>query len=201
MEGIILTMVFMGLVIAVMTKYTKAGILLSAASTYAYFQMVDFDHWLPVVLFVAGLFLIMAEIFIPDFGLIGILGFASLVGGLYLTSGDVTQLIQDLSIAIIITACLIIYLLKKGYSIANINRLVLHSTDGGETVYKSDESKIQVGSTGVAETTLRPSGKASFENDDDLYYDVLSTQGHISKGSPIIIEKISGTKISVRKQT
>lgn len=199
MEGIILTLVFMGLVIAVITKYSKVGILLSAASTYAYFQVVDFDHWLPIVLFVAGLLLMVVEIFIPDFGLIGILGIGSLVSGLYLTLGDLAQTIEDLSIAIIITACLVVYLLKRGYSLANLNRLVLHSKDDK---YKEDtgyESKLEVGSKGIAETTLRPSGKATFGEEDDSLYDVLSTQGHISKGSRLRIEKISGTKISVSK--
>lgn len=201
MEGIILTLVFMGLVIAVMTKYSKAGILLSVASTYIYFQVVDFNHWLPIVLFVAGLFLIVLEIFIPDFGLVGILGIGSLISGLYLTLGDLTQTLEDLSIAIIITACLVVYLLKQGYSLTNLNRFVLHSKDDKHKEDKGYETKLKVGSRGIAETTLRPSGKASFEEGDSSLYDVLSTQGHISKGSPLKIEKISGTKISVIKES
>lgn len=199
MEGIILTMVFMGLVIAIMTSHTKFGIVLTAVSTFAYFQAVDFDNWIPIVLFVAGLLLIVAEIFIPEFGLIGILGMASIIGGLYLTLGDITRTIEDMSIAIVITACLVIYLLKKGYSIANINRLVLLSADDKFKDHKKTDDFLAVGTKGMAETTLRPSGKATFDQTDALQYDVLSSQGHISKGTPIIIEKISGTKISVRK--
>lgn len=199
MEGIILTLVFMGLVITIMTSYTKVGISLSVVSTYLYFQVVDFNSWIPIVLFIAGLLLIVAEIFIPDFGLIGILGIASIIGGLYLTQGDFGKIIGDMSIAIVITACLVIYLLKKGYSIANINRFVLFTADDKHKDLENHDRKITVGTQGTSITTLRPSGKASFDTDPNNYYDVLSTQGHISKGTPIVIEKISGTKISVRK--
>jgi membrane-bound serine protease (ClpP class) len=45
---------------------------------------------------------------------------------------------------------------------------------------------------------LRPSGKATFGGADSPTYDVLSTEGLISINSPIVIEKIQGTKILVR---
>src|SRR5699024_410744 len=110
MEGFILTFVFMGLVIAIMTSYTKVGISLSAVSTFLYFQIVDFNSWIPIVLFIVGLLLIVVEIFIPEFGLIGMLGIASIIGGVYLTQGDLGKAIQDMSIAIVIIACLVLYL-------------------------------------------------------------------------------------------
>lgn len=202
MEGLILTFIFMGMVIAIMTSYTKGGILLSALSTFLFFQVVDFTNWIPVILFIVGLLLIVAEVFIPEFGLVGILGIGSIIGGLYMTIGDLSQTIADLSIAIVFTACLVTFLLKKGYSVTNINRLVLANTDvQAKKANQPEEQKIAVGIEGVAETTLRPSGKAVFKSDDQTYYDVLSTQGHISKGTPIVIEKISGTKISVRRVT
>lgn len=199
MEGFILTFVFMGLVIAIMTSYTKVGISLSAVSTFLYFQIVDFNSWIPIVLFIVGLLLIVAEIFIPEFGLIGMLGIASIIGGIYLTQGDLGKVIQDISIAIVITACLVLYLLKQGYSIANINRFVLSTADDKHKELPKHEAILSVGTKGISETTLRPSGKASFNIKDDIHFDVLSTQGHISKGTPIVIEKISGTKISVKK--
>ena len=199
MEGITLTFIFMGLAIAVMTSHTKAGVLLSGLATVFYFYLVDFNSWIPIVLFILGLLLVVTEVLIPDFGLIGFLGIASVIGGLYLTLGDLGQTIQDMSIAIVITAGLVLYLAKQGYSLANFSRFVLTSSEENQQSKKKINHKLEEGNEGISETTLRPSGKAIFNEEDGLIYDVLSAEGHISKGTPIVIEKISGTKILVRK--
>ena len=171
MEGIILTFVFLGLALFVLTPRKTMGATLSVLS-------------------------------FTGFGLVGISGILSIVLGLYWTLGDLTQTIQDLSIAIVITAAMVVYLIRRGYSLTNVNKLVLQSTDPGSKAndsVKSPDHPIKPGLRGIAQTPLRPSGKVTF-GDNSPYFDVISSEGHISRGTPIEVEKVSATKIVVRRQ-
>lgn len=202
MEGIILTFVFLGLALFVLTPRKTIGATISVLSFTGYFYLVGVNSWIPVALFTVGLLLIVLEVFIPDFGLVGISGILSIVLGLYWTLGDLTQTIQDLSIAIVITAAMIVYLIRRGYSLTNVNKLVLQSTDPGSKAndsVKSPDHPIKPGLRGIAQTPLRPSGKVTF-GDNSPYFDVISSEGHISRGTPIEVEKVSATKIVVRRQ-
>ncbi|SFC26488.1 membrane-bound serine protease (ClpP class) [Alkalibacterium subtropicum] len=200
MEGLLLGLGFIGVAVAILTPYLKSGAGLALISTAAYFHFIGTETWLPIVLFTAGLLLIVFEIFVPEFGAAGIIGIVLLISGLYLTIGDFGQTIRDLSLSVVITTGVIIYLIKNGYSLSNVNKLILQtnmqSSNNNKTVEKDI---IQVDDEGVAVTPLRPSGKVTF-GDDPTLYDVLSTEGHISKGTAVIVDKVKGTKITVRKK-
>lgn len=203
MEGLLLAVGFIGVVLAILTPLTKTGTAVTLVSFSVYFSIIGVETWLPLALFTAGLLLIVFEIFVPEFGLAGILGIIFLIGGLHWTIGDITQTVRDLSMAVVITALLVIYLVRKGYSLANVNKLVLQTNLQHNYEVKSEENVINLhpGLAGTSQTTLRPSGKVTFGEEDGPAFDVLSTEGHISKGTPIVIEKVQGTKILVRKQT
>lgn len=200
METVFLALVFISIVAVLFTPYLKSGITIAAASLLGYYYFAEIDSWSAILLLVVGLSLIVLEIFVPDFGLLGILGFLALVLGLYYTTGDLVKTLTDLIIAVALASIFIIFLFKKGYSFANWERFVL------TTQIKSDESiermevnqQLNVGMIGQAVTPLRPSGKAQFEN-KQWTYDVLSDDGHIASGKEIIIQEIIGNKIVVRK--
>jgi len=207
MEGLILALGFVGLAIAILTPLTKTGTTVTATGFLLYFYLVGLESWLPIILFMAGLLLIIMEVFIPDFGIVGILGVLSLIVGLYWTIEDLGKTIQDLGIAIILSAMIVIYLIRKGYSLENINKLILKAnvvdtkkSSESETENKTKEDIIKPGLTGVTQTVLRPSGKATFDIENSTHYDVLSSEGHIPEGSSIVIEKVQGTKIVVKKE-
>lgn len=124
----------------VLTPRKTIGATISVLSFTGYFYLVGVNSWIPVALFTVGLLLIVLEVFIPDFGLVGISGILSIVLGLYWTLGDLTQTIQDLSIAIVITAAMVVYLIRRGYSLTNVNKLVLQSTDPGSKANDSVKS-------------------------------------------------------------
>lgn len=199
MEGLLLGLGFIGIAIAILTPSMKSGTALTIISLSGYFFFVGIANWLPILLFTAGLLLILMEVFIPDFGLIGIIGIVLLVVGLYLTHGDMAQAIQDLSLSVVITAGVVVYLIRKGYSLTNVHKLILTTNVPGRTTQeKVEKTSLEVGMTGEADSPLRPSGKAIF-GDDAHAYDVLSVDGHISKGTPVIVDSVRGTKITVRK--
>ncbi|MCF1684640.1 hydrolase [Tetragenococcus halophilus] len=202
MESLLLTIGFIGLALAVLTPLTKIASLVTLASFTVYFYTIGIENWIPLALFIFGLLLIVFEIFIPEFGITGVLGAILLIAGLYWTVGDLMQTIWDLSMAVVITTALVVYLAKKGYSLTNVNKLVLQ-TDlpaGSKTKTDNQEPKLYPGLTGTAQTPLRPSGKATFGKEEGPLFDVLSAEEFISIGTPIVIEQIQGTKILVRKQ-
>ncbi len=200
MEGLLLAIGFLGIVCALLTRWTKTGTLVTLVSFYFYFNVVGIENWVPLILFTLGLLLIVFEILIPGFGFVGLLGTVLVIGGLYYTIGDIFQTIRDLSMSVVISTAVIVYLVRRGYSLTGINKLVLTTNLQTQNEEKAEENKIvlQPGLIGVAQTPLRPSGKATFGGADSPTYDVLSTEGLISINSPIVIEKIQGTKILVR---
>ncbi len=200
MEGLLLAVGFVGLVFALLTAYTKAGTAAALISFAIYFYLIGIGNWLSVVVFIVGLFLIVFEIFIPGFGIAGVAGTVLLIGGLYWTVGDVAQTIRDLSIAVVITAVLVTYLIKKGHALTNMNQLVLQTNLQSDNLKKAEtiSVELQPGLEGTAQTPLRPSGKATFSKSGSPLYDVLSAEGMIAAGTSVVIEQIQGTKILVR---
>ncbi len=202
METLLLTIGFIGIIVFILTPWTKTGFLTAIASLVGYFYLSGLYSWTPVILFVIGLVLIVMEVFIPDFGLLGLLGLVSVAFGLYYTTGDFGLMVRDLSLALVVSAILIIVLVRKGYSFSNLNKLVLQtsSRENKEPAKSEEKAPLEVGLVGEATTPLRPSGKASFK-DYTQSFDVLSSQGHIAKGTEVVISEIYGTKIVVRKAT
>lgn len=201
MEGLLLGLGFIGVALAILTPFVKSGTGLTLISLAFYFRFAGLETWLPVILFTAGLLLIVFEIFIPEFGVAGVIGMILLISGLYLTIGDIGQTVRDLSLSVVITSGVVFYLIKNGYSLANVNKLVLQTNLPGTSSTdqdKKDKTVINEGLKGTTLTPLRPSGKVIF-GDDPTVYDVLSIDGHISRDSEVVVDKVKGTKITVRK--
>lgn len=200
MEGLLLGLGFIGVAVAILTPFVKSATGLTLISLALYFNFVGLETWLPVILFTAGLLLIILEVFIPEFGLLGITGIVLLLIGLYMTIGDLSQTVRDLSLSVVITTGVVLYLVRNGYSLTNVNKLILNTDlQKKETQSSVDRLVVETGMEGTASTPLRPSGKVTF-GEDDLLYDVLSIDGHISKGTTVIVDKVKGTKITVRKK-
>lgn len=201
METLLLTIGFIGIIFLILTPWTKTGTVVAIGSLVAYFYFTEVDSWIPIVLFIIGLILVILEVFIPDFGLLGLLGLGSVALGIYYTVGDFGLMIRDLSLALIVSTILIFVLIKNGYSLSNLSKLVLRtsSTQTNEVEEAEEESQIKVGMVGKAVTPLRPSGKVAF-NDHAQSYDVLSSEGHVPQGTEVIIQEIHGTKIVVRRK-
>lgn len=201
METLLLILVFLSVVVLILTPWLKSGLVLAFGSLIGYFYFAGLDSWPPILLLIIGLILITLEIFIPDFGLLGILGVGSVGLGLYYTTGDLAKAVTDLTIALAVSAVFIVFLIRRGYSFQNLKRIVLDTqikNPEGEISESQKKQIITVGMVGEAVTPLRPSGKVKFEA-DQVAYDVLSDDGHVTQGEQVIIQEIHGTKIIVRK--
>ena len=197
MEIILLTVGFIGLVIAALTPKSTLGGLLALASFGGYFYINSLENWVPIIIFILGICLLIFEVFVPDFGVAGIIGFLLIIGGVYLTNNDLSTALRDLSIAVIAASFLVIMLIRRGYSLTHLQKLVLQNNLDKESGFSSNtDASNYLGKTGKTTTPLRPSGKVQFE---DTELDVVSTGEHIDSNVSVIVTKVEGYKIIVRR--
>ena len=197
MEILLLTVGFIGLVIAALTPQSTLGGLLALASFGGYFYLNSLENWVPIVIFILGICLLIFEVFVPDFGVAGIIGFLLIVGGVYLTNDDLGLALRDLSIAVVAASFLVIMLIRRGYSLAHIEKLVLKNNLDKKSGFSSNnDASVYLGKPGTTTTPLSPSGKVQF---DGTELDVVSTGEHIDADVSVVVTKVEGYKISVRR--
>lgn len=161
-----------------------------------------------ILLFVAGLILILLEIFvIPGFGVTGIAGIICVVSGLSVSmlnnrgfdfSGIGSQQILT-SVAIVIVSMVgsLVVFLTLGRGIMQsgaFNKMVLHDSmaPGSGTVTVTDI----IGEEAVTTTPLRPSGKILFRGE---IITASAEFGYIEKDTPVVITRYDGIAPLVRE--
>jgi membrane-bound serine protease (ClpP class) len=160
---------------------------------------------LEILLFVLGLGLLLAEIFIiPGFGITGISGiilifasiFLSLLGSEpFLDMNAVSIAIIQLSGSMLFALLGMFFLVRYLPKSTAFNKLVLSESeiaDNGFVSYKSEKELI--GKTGIAYTTLRPGGTAEI---DGKRVDVVADSEYISQGLKIKVLRVEGIKVVV----
>lgn len=189
---------FICLVIMLFTNkfYVFGG--LSIISFFIYFILVGTGTWVTFLLFLAGIFLLILEIFIPDFGLIGITGVVLLGLGYLSNQNDLWGSLLDLGLAIVIAVVTAYILLKKGYTfLPGKSSLILGTALEKNRGYSTAKDySLFLGKTGTASTTLRPSGKADI---DGQMLDVVSDGAIIREGSRVQVIHVEGIKIIVKE--
>lgn len=197
MEILLLTIGFIGLVIAALTPQSTVGGLLALASFGGYFYLNSLENWVPIIIFILGICLLVFEVFVPDFGVAGIIGFLLIIGGLYLTNNDFGTTLRDLSIAVVASSFLVIMLIRRGYSLTHLQKLVLNNNLDKKSGFSSNnDASAYLGKTGTTSTPLRPSGKVLF---DGTELDVVSTGELIDADVSVVVTKVEGYKIIVRR--
>ena len=168
-----------------------------------------------IVLFMVGIGLLLAEVFvIPGFGIAGVSGILLIVGSLVLvfqqftlpsSPGESTafqmnllKVMGSLTLSVIAIAVLARFL----PSLPVLGKMV-HSEDLGTARVELAEqpgqrpSKDMIGDVGVALTALRPAGRADF---DGRLMDVVTEGEFLEKGARIEIVAIHGNRVVVTAQ-
>ncbi len=160
---------------------------------------------LEIIMFVIGLGLLLAEIFIiPGFGVAGISGviliflsiFLSLLGSKpFIDMERVSIAIIQISGAIIV-ALIGIFLLAKYLPKSTLfNKLVLGQSEKAEEGFVSFPTISElIGKEGIAYTTLRPGGTAEI---DGKRVDVVADSEYIDRGTKIKVLRVEGIKVVV----
>lgn len=150
-----------------------------------------------LALFIIGIILVLVE-FLSQGGLSSTLGFTSIVGSLFLASGDPVHMTISLLIAITVSILVFILLVKVfGKQMKFFRKMILTDATKTEQGYVSNPNRVDLlGVEGKALTDLRPSGTALI-NDERV--DVVTEGSFVSKGSAIIIVKVEGSRVVVRE--
>lgn len=162
--------------------------------------------WEIVALFIVGMILLMIELFIPGFGVIGVSGLIAIFASFVMSYPTPGEAFIAVSIALAFAIAAIIILVRvldkkgvKGNSF--IGRLILTEVTGKNIAVKPAASPKRpaapkTGDEGIVFSTLRPVGTAYFGRTKT---DVLSEGEFLPPGTEVVVERIEGSKIIVRK--
>lgn len=143
-----------------------------------------------------GIALICAELFVPG-GILGTIGIIMVIWALSMMTSTFLGLMVAILISFSILGIFLYIMIKLIPKDKMRNTLILSSSLKKESGFiSSKDLKAYIGKVGVAESTLRPSGKASIGG---KIIDVVSEDKLIEKGKPIRVTYVDGTKILVRE--
>lgn len=148
---------------------------------------------LAIILIIVGVGLMIAEIFIPSFGMTGILGLVAILSGVLLTANSIAEGV----IMFLIIFIIVLILMFIAYRFIASKRSPLILKDSVRVPQPKSDLNYFLGMEGVALSILRPSGKADF---DGVRLDVISSGEFVKKGSKIIVTSVEGEKIIVEEK-
>ncbi|MHB8964020.1 MAG: NfeD family protein [Saccharofermentanales bacterium] len=159
------------------------------------FSFIDQIEALQAAIFIAGLLLLIAEMFMPGFGVAGISGLVLIVVGILLTASTPFEALV-MFIIFFLLAGIVLAIVIRSASKGRLNKkLVLHLSSQQELGYSSSKDLTDlIGKTGTAVTTLRPSGTGDFEG---TRYDVVTEGSYIEKDTRIKVRQVNGSRIVV----
>jgi membrane-bound serine protease (ClpP class) len=208
-SSLLMTIGILGIILEVRTPGFGVPGTLGIGSLALFFWghwLVQLAGWEEMLLVVSGLFLLAAEIFvIPGFGVAGVLGIAALLSGLSLSliGGGATwdfilkavgRVIFSLLLALIGSLVLLRFLPRLPFGKKLILATGLAAGEGYASPPETDRSWLGKGGTTVS--PLRPSGIADVEGER---VDVVSDGEFIEAGAQIVVSRVDGNRIVVRR--
>ncbi len=214
---------FVGLV-ALYVEFSAPGIGiggLTAALCFAVFFWSRFlggtADWLALVLFVAALGFLAVELFVlPGFGVAGLSGMLLLIVSLVLamqgfvipdTRYELSKMTGSLAVIMgsgIATGVAAYFLSSYLGRLPMLHRLTLQPPETvlpkappaseGSSMPMGRTTELQAGDVGVADSLLRPAGKARFGN---RYVNVVADGDFIAKGQAVKIVEVAGNRVVV----
>ena len=159
--------------------------------------VIDGMSVLGIILMITGFVLVGIEMVLPGFSFPGVGGTCCLVVSIFLNADTVEE---GVILTVIIVAVLgtmlgiILWLLSKGKLAKSI--ILTEQQDKEKGYISSNDLNYLLNKKGVAYTDLRPSGIGDF---DGVNFDVISNSSYISKGTPIVIYEVTGSKLMVKE--
>jgi membrane-bound ClpP family serine protease len=152
---------------------------------------------IPVILQVAGIGIIIAEIIIPSGGILSILAVGLFVYSLHMIFTGIS--VASGMVVLIIDLITIPVLIILGLKFIARSPVTLRETLSREQGVSSQSKDMDqfLGLEGTALTDLRPAGMALLS---EQRTDVVTRGEYLEKGTPIIVVKVTGNQIIVKKQ-
>ena len=154
------------------------------------------SYILPVFLQIIGLSVIMAEIFIPSFGILTVLALCIVFYSLYIVFTTVSTAAGIIFTGVDIVIIPVIIII--GIKILSKSKLTLKRRLSKQDGVVSQEQGIEtfINMEGKALTDLRPAGIAMINS---KRLDVVTHAEYIDAGTPVIVTNVTGNRIVVKK--
>lgn len=214
-SGILIMLILGGIYFEMQSPGIGFALLVAIVGAILYFSPLYLEglaaNW-EILIFVVGLILIALEIFVvPGFGVTGISGIALAFSGLVLSliknvnftfdevhANDLLVALGTVFLGAIGGIGLAIYLSQKLFTAetGQFSHLSLKEVMSKEDGYLGVDPELLLlkGKTGLAVTTLRPSGKINIEGQT---YDAMAVSGMIDKGTKIVVAKVEAAQLYV----
>jgi len=161
-----------------------------------FFELLASASIFSIILFIAGVGLIIAEMFEPGFGFFGAFGVISLIICIFVTANTVAEglmLTAFFFVIVLILLAVFLVLVSKGKL---PKRLILHEAETAEEGFTGTEDmKHMMGKTGIVTTICRPVGNVDF---DGVKLEVISQSEFIDKGTMVEVIGIEGNRVVVK---
>jgi membrane-bound serine protease (ClpP class) len=159
--------------------------------------IAGFAGYESVILFVIGLALLAAELFIPG-GIVGIIGGALMIISLLFAGESVVHMAYSILIAVFIATIGMVILMKFfGKNLHIFNKLVLRDATTSEEGYVSNVNRIDLlGKVGDTVTPLRPAGTIIIGTER---IDVVSEGSYIDSKREVEVIQVEGSRVVVRE--
>jgi membrane-bound serine protease (ClpP class) len=154
--------------------------------------------WMEIRLFLLGVVLLGIEVFIPGFGIFGIGGICCILGSFYLALGGNRPALYWLTGGLIVVIVALAVLIKYLPNNPAWNLVVLKTRQENKHGYSSTpDLSNYIGKKGTTVSMLRPSGTALIEG---KRVDVVADGEFVATGESIIVFKVVGNKIIVKRE-
>ncbi|MEA4928848.1 MAG: NfeD family protein [Candidatus Limiplasma sp.] len=157
---------------------------------------------LPIVIcFLVGVALLVAEVFMPGFGIAGISGIVLEIISIvltYLKYGGLASLGLTVVILAVIGISISVSLRSATRGRLSKSPIILHQAETSAEGYNATtDMEVFLGKEGQTVTVLRPTGMAEF---DGVKLNVVSDGEYIPKGTPVRVDRVEGVRVVVRRQ-
>jgi len=153
---------------------------------------------LAIFLFLLSAALLVAEVFVPSFGLITICALSCLAGGvaIFFKHSPAAGWVGVIIAVIMIPSVLVFaYKIFPKTSFGKSVSLDMPKKQKGEGISDIDEISGMLGCKGVTTTVLRPVGMCDFAG---KRLECVAESGYADKGITVEVIKIEGTQLTVR---
>jgi len=209
LQSILIVIIIGGIYFEMQTPGIGFPSIAAVIAAILYFAPLYMDglaaYW-EIIIFIIGILLVMAEIFIiPGFGVAGISGIICVIAGLTMAllgnryfdfhtvgNADVRDAVFTVLAGLIFGFTLTLWLSDKIGKKGIFKKIALNADLEGAV---SSPSLISlVGKKGMAATVLRPSGKVWVDGE---FYDAVSESGFIEKGDKIKVIRFENAQLYV----
>lgn len=199
METVLFSIGILAIIAGMMTRHYMLGGIVVAGSFLLYFGLYDNGSWLSLMLFALGTVLIISEVFLPTYGILGVVGLLIGAWGLMGQTADIGDAVVDLTIGVVVGIVAFYILVKLGYRIPFNDQIVLNTSLNRERGYQSQSVSVAdyVSQEAVTLTPLRPTGKATFSDGNIL--EVMSDNEVIGSDEQVVVVRIRNNQLLVRR--